>query len=306
MIRASFIIATLLSICASSGDLLSRRATTVEAGVQSGFRVAVIGFTGAPSAGETSTEDARLRPADAIVGMLRRDSRVSLIDKSLIKAALAGLGYDGSINMSKDEARRVGAAVGCDFFITGKVEALARSERKDELHEEAYAGVIIADGRTGALALFDFVVEIADRRESALNQLAKAVESRAAIYIERMIEYRARQAIIDNSMNEEIEDLPSEGSAQAAGFAAPEFLNRIKPEYTVEAERANISATVEARAVFRANGEVGQVELIRWAGFGLDESAERAIRQLKFKPATRNGKPASVRAIVQYNFRRKS
>jgi outer membrane biosynthesis protein TonB len=36
----------------------------------------------------------------------------------------------------------------------------------------------------------------------------------------------------------------------------------------------------------------------------LDEAAERAIRQLKFKPATRAGLAVSVRAGVRYNFRR--
>ena len=47
--------------------------------------------------------------------------------------------------MSRDEARRVGAAIGCDFFIIGKAEALTRSTRENESHEEAYAGVMIVD-----------------------------------------------------------------------------------------------------------------------------------------------------------------
>jgi len=51
---------------------------------------------------------------------------------------------------------------------------------------------------------------------------------------------------------------------------------------------------------------VGEIQIVRWGGFGLDESAERAIRQLKFKPATRDGRAVSVRAIVRYNFRRLS
>ncbi|HSQ18969.1 MAG TPA: energy transducer TonB, partial [Blastocatellia bacterium] len=54
------------------------------------------------------------------------------------------------------------------------------------------------------------------------------------------------------------------------------------------------------------NGEVGGIEMIRWAGFGLDASSERAIRQLKFKPATRDGNPINVRAMIRYNFRRVS
>ncbi len=103
-----------------------------------------------------------------------------------------------------------------------------------------------------------------------------------------------------------IEDLPEEGSPKVNGFKPPEFLNRVKPEYNSEAEQADITATVEAMVVFRSTGEVGEIEIVRWAGFGLDQSSERAIRQLKFKPATRDGKPISVRALIRYNFRRVS
>jgi TonB family protein len=119
---------------------------------------------------------------------------------------------------------------------------------------------------------------------------------------------RAQVALLpfDKTPAERIEDIPDEGSPTAAGFKPPEFLNRVKPDYPDAADRADITATVEASAVFRANGQVGEVQITRWAGFSLDESAERAIRQLKFKPATRDGKPVSARATVRYNFRRLS
>jgi TonB family protein len=56
--------------------------------------------------------------------------------------------------------------------------------------------------------------------------------------------------------------------------------------------------------VLRSSGEVGEAEITRWAGYGLEDSALRAIRQLKFNPASRNGQPISVRAMIRYNFRR--
>jgi TonB family protein len=101
-----------------------------------------------------------------------------------------------------------------------------------------------------------------------------------------------------------IEDIPAEDSPRSSGFNPPEFLNRVKPDYPIEAEMADISATVEAMVVFRSNGQIGGIEITRWAGFGLDESSERAIRQLKFKPAAREGDPISVRAMIRHNFRR--
>jgi TonB family protein len=281
--------------------------------VQRSLRIALIGFAPFVSTGdatearaiETSFKDA-----------LARDARVLMIEPSQLQAALAGIKYDGSINMSKDEARRLGGAIGCDFFIVGKAEVFTRSEREKEEHEEAFTGVMVVDSRSGALAVFDFLNERASTKGGALAAVIKSLNARVAVYAQRMNEFRMRRETApeqtssshaggDNApVAEKAEDIPDAESAVGAGFKAPEFLNRVKPEYTREADQANITATVEARAVFLGNGEIGEIEITRWAGFGLDEAAERAIRQLKFKPATRNGRPVSVRAIVRYNFRR--
>ena len=268
------------------------------------LRVAIVGFAPATAAnkpGELSLAEA-----------LSRDARVALIDPSIIQSALVGIGYGGSINMSKDEARKLGAAIGCDFFVVGKAEALTRSDRENDSHEEAYTGVMIVDGRTGALAGFDFISDKASTIESALQALAKTLDARTAGYVDRMIQVRSRARTPQSSdsasagltAGDLVEDVPGEGSSRSTGFKAPEFINRVKPEYATEAEIADITATVEAMVVFRSNGEIGAIEITRWAGFGLDESSERAIRQLKFKPATRDGNAINVRAMIRYNFRR--
>ena len=142
-----------------------------------------------------------------------------------------------------------------------------------------------------------------------MRALVKELDSRAGGYVERMIQVRAsaeQTPSKDSGAGKMFEDFPDEGSPRAVGFKPPEFLNRVRPEYTTEASQADMTATVEAMVVFGSNGEVGEIEIIRWAGFGLDESSERAIRQLKFKPAIRDGKVVSVRALIRYNFRRVS
>jgi TonB family protein len=270
--------------------------------MRSPLRVAVIGFAQSSSNSRDLEQSIALALADA----LAEHGNLKLIKESMLRPALKGVGYDGSINMSKDEARRIAAAVGCDFFITGKTEILARSERKDETHIEAYAGVLIVDGRSGALAAFDFALAKGREREEASSGLVKELKSRATVYAEKMQGYRAAQteAVAERADREAVIDLPDAELAFGAGFKPPEFLSRARPEYTGEAELADISATVEAQVVFSATGEIGRIELTRWAGFGLDESAARAIKELKFKPATRDGMAISVRALVRYNFRR--
>ncbi len=268
-------------------------------------RVALAGFL-RPVAGDSPVIAGKAE--SALIAALGSDPRASLVDQSMVQPALKGIDYDGSINMSRDEARKLGSAIGCDFFVTGKLETFTRSDRVAEEHEESLLGVMIVDARTGALAVFDFIDEKAATREAAAAALIRTLTTRAGGYVDRMSRFQLARALVIPSGSEtsadRIEDIPDEGSPLATGFAPPEFLNRVKPEYTDVAERADITASVEARAVFRADGEVGEIQIVRWAGFGLDESAERAIRQLKFKAATRGGKQVSVRAVVRYNFRR--
>ena len=305
MNRAAAIIAALL--LAGFTPVGRAFSGTTSSAAQSPLRIAVIGFT--------HSQNELSRSLESVLGdSLSRDPRVALIDQSLIRPALAGVGYDGSINMSKDEARKLGSAIGCDFFLLGKAEALTRSEHDNKSYEEAYAGVLIVDGRTGTLAAFDFILNNASTTQAARQSLSKSLGGRTTGYVDRMTSIRTQtvagrsgEAMGSRSTAlDPVEEMPVDGSQRAEGFKDPEFLNRVKPEYAIEADKADITATVEAMVVLRSNGDVGAIEITRWAGFGLDESAERAIRQLKFNPATRDGNPINLRALIRYNFRRVS
>jgi TonB family protein len=264
------------------------------------LRVAVIGFVG----------DSGSAIAAALRKPLSTDERVSPIEPEQIKPAADGVGYSGSINMTLEEARRLGSAIGCDFFIVGKAEALTRSEQKMETHGEAIIGVMVVDGRSGRLALFHLIREKAPAAEAALERATTALMDCAQGFVDKMQQYQKARISAPappgpdkGRSTEPIEDIPEASSPKSAGFVPPQFLNRVKPDYTAEADLAGIAATVEAMAVFKANGEVGEIEITRWAGYGLDEAAERAIRGLKFKPATRSGRAISVRALIRYNFK---
>jgi TonB family protein len=291
-----FLILTAIALCVSEYTAARQPSAPL--------RVALIGLKWPE--GTKGSQAARLVEA-SLAEALTLDLRVMIMDGAQSRPALAGVGYDGSTNLSNEEARRVGSALGCDFFIIGKAETLTRSEREKQSHEETLIALMIVDGRSGQLAVFDLIAEKSTTTEASLQGAAKTLSARATDYVDRIVAFRAARSRIQahsSSADDPVEDIPDEGSSRSVGFNSPEFLNRVKPEYTNEADRANVSATVEATAVFRRNGQVGEVEIIRWAGYGLDESAARAIRQLKFKPATRDGRPVSVRAVVRYNFRR--
>ena len=80
------------------------------------------------------------------------------------------------------------------------------------------------------------------------------------------------------------------------------LLFKPEPQYTEEARRNQITGTVVLRAVFASTGEVVQVRAINSLPFGLTERAIAAARQIKFNPATKNGRAVSVYMNLEYNF----
>ena len=47
----------------------------------------------------------------------------------------------------------------------------------------------------------------------------------------------------------------------------------------------------------------GPIEVVRWAGFGLDEAARAAVAAATFYPARLGEEPVSARALLRFNFR---
>jgi TonB family protein len=81
-----------------------------------------------------------------------------------------------------------------------------------------------------------------------------------------------------------------------------EILFKPKPDYTDDARKARIEGEVLVRVLFTAAGEVQVLDVVRGLGHGLDESALRAAKQIKFKPAQREGQPVDSSATVHIVF----
>jgi len=78
----------------------------------------------------------------------------------------------------------------------------------------------------------------------------------------------------------------------------------LKPPYPETAARAEVEAIVDALVDIDARGEVGHVEIARWAGYGLDQSVSDTVKQLHFFPAMREGIAIPMRVLLRYNFRK--
>ena len=87
------------------------------------------------------------------------------------------------------------------------------------------------------------------------------------------------------------------------GVSAPTVRYKIEPEYSEEARKAKYSGTVLLLIEVDAGGRARNVKVTKGVGLGLDEKAIEAVNKWRFNPGLKDGKPVTVRAQVEVNFR---
>lgn len=87
------------------------------------------------------------------------------------------------------------------------------------------------------------------------------------------------------------------------GVSAPQLVYRVEPEYTEEARKAKYQGTVVLYCVVDVHGRVRKIRVVRSLGLGLDEKAVAAVRQWKFRPGMKDGRPVPVAASIEVTFR---
>jgi TonB family protein len=80
------------------------------------------------------------------------------------------------------------------------------------------------------------------------------------------------------------------------------ILSKPAPVYTENARNAQVSGTVVLQMILGADGTIRHILVLRWLSHGLVNQAEKAARQIKFIPASRDGRPVSQYIRVEYNF----
>ncbi len=87
------------------------------------------------------------------------------------------------------------------------------------------------------------------------------------------------------------------------GVSAPKALFTPDPEYSEEARKAKYQGTVVLWLIVDQAGRPRDVKIARSLGMGLDQKAVEAVRNWKFEPALKDGKPVAVQINVEVNFR---
>jgi TonB family protein len=246
-----------------------------------------------------------------LVANLELAPELLIMDSEQANTAARGAGYNRSLNMSLAEARDLGAAIGSEFYVVGDAQTLRRSPSVGPPYFESYASIIVVSSRSGKLLIWQrpsFQAATAAATEKLLTAelSTAAARSRNLLAILRAHkDERARREMAIEKSPPVIEIAPdNDKSAEAEGLRLPRPFRRLSPPYPETAANAEVEATVDVLVDLDINGEVGNIEIARWAGFGLDEATIQTVRQLQFFPAMRNGTPIPLRVLLRYNFRK--
>lgn len=93
--------------------------------------------------------------------------------------------------------------------------------------------------------------------------------------------------------------------AGQTGVEPPTFTKRVQPAYPEAAMDRRIQGYVILEAVFRKDGTITNIEILRGLGkgkLGFEDASIAALRQWEFKPGRFNGLPADVRVTLKIDF----
>lgn len=263
--------------------------------------VSVLDF-GATDLGKAAAEKFRVK--------FRAAGDFLVADADLSRSAAMGIGYTGSLNLALSEGRDLGAALATEFYLIGDAQTLRRSSFEKPVYYESYCSVFLVSARTGRLLSWERPSFRSDRARKAEDLLSEHVSGELSyhflIAMRRASEdERIQRTIIAPAPAPLIEEAPDDQKlADAQGLRLPRPYRRLRPEYPDTAARAEAEATVDVTIDVGADGEVGEVQIVRWAGFGLDEATVATVRQMHFFPAMKNGSAIPMRVLLRYNFRK--
>ncbi len=85
-------------------------------------------------------------------------------------------------------------------------------------------------------------------------------------------------------------------------FTNLELISKPAVQYTAEARQLKVQGDVILRVTFLANGQIAVQGVLRSLGHGLDEEAQRVAQQIRFRPATRDGRPVDMTTNITITF----
>jgi Gram-negative bacterial TonB protein C-terminal len=228
----------------------------------------------------------------------------TVLDNSLAETVFKNSNFENPFNLQTKDSQNFGNAVGCDFFVILKSENLRRASLVKSDYYESYIAVYLVSTRTGKLVFWTLKSFEDENSSDADKKLSASIENLADEISTKI------NSVYKAEFNEKppvkLEELPEENSPEAQNFRSPLPFKRLRPAYTSTANLYGITATIDALVDLDENGKITQIEITRWAGYELDESVNKTIREMQWRPASRDGKTLPIRVLLRYNFKKVS
>ena len=109
-------------------------------------------------------------------------------------------------------------------------------------------------------------------------------------------------AVPGGSTNAVIKRADPAPEPKPAVVVMPEIVHFENAPYPAEAEKAGVQGNVVLKLTIDKEGNVTAADVLEPAGNGFDEAAQAAALKFKFKPATKDGVPFSVKIKYSYAF----
>jgi TonB family protein len=95
---------------------------------------------------------------------------------------------------------------------------------------------------------------------------------------------------------------PPSAVHEASASAKPKITYREKAKYTEEARDNLTHGVVVLNVVFRSNGSVSDIKVVRGLPYGLTEKSIESAVKVRFEPAIKDGQPVNVRLNLMFTF----
>jgi TonB family protein len=95
---------------------------------------------------------------------------------------------------------------------------------------------------------------------------------------------------------------PQPGAA-GENLSAPVALYKVDPAYPADLMRDKVEGVVVLYAVIHSDGSVGEVRILEGIQDDLDHNASTALLKWHFRPATKNGLPVDLEAVIRVPFK---
>lgn len=101
----------------------------------------------------------------------------------------------------------------------------------------------------------------------------------------------------------ELRTNPDSPRTPSTDLNGPAPVRKVDPKYPPTLINEHVEGEVILYAVIRRDGSVDSIQLVRGLDDELDKNAMNAFSQWKFRPATRQGEPVELEAIIHIPFR---